>query len=143
MCFRNRVIANADYFVSKWAPVVLRFFQLFVGDPALAEALTTETFVEHIRNLGVTDDYETAVLLMRQALANGVSTVKPGAQSLDDRLVKALLALEPTQRAAIVLFRGLSLDLRTVAEITGIDSRHLRRVLVDALNELHRRLRAK
>ena len=111
MCFKKRVIANADHFVSKWAPVVLRFFQLFVGDPALAEALTTETFVEHIRNLGVTDDYETAVLLMRQALANGVSAVKPGAQS-NDRLVNALLALEPTQRAAIVLFRGLSLDLR-------------------------------
>ena len=40
--------ADADSFSTKWGPLVLRFFQLFVGDQALAESLTMDTLAEHV-----------------------------------------------------------------------------------------------
>lgn len=69
MYFKRRVIADADHFSLKWAPVLLRFFQLFVGIQSVAETLTIETLAEHIRNSGTTSDEDTEV---RRACVNAV-----------------------------------------------------------------------
>lgn len=133
MFFKKRVIADADPFSSKWAPVVLRFFQLFIGDQPVAEALTIDTLAEHIRASGAGSD--AAVPLLRRAFLKGVVTDAAPSQQADP-VVRAVTQLEPNKRAVIVLFRGLSLDLTTVGAITGMDIGRVRHLCVDALEEL-------
>ncbi|MDT8068967.1 MAG: hypothetical protein ROO76_12460 [Terriglobia bacterium] len=139
MFTKKRVIADAGHFSSEWAPVVLRFFQLFVGDQATAEALTIDTLAEHVRNSGVDSDGDVVVPLLRRALTKGVASAPLNPRSTDP-LVLAITRVEPMRRAVIVLFRGLSLDLDVVAKITGQDRIHARRTCAEALEELHQRL---
>ena len=139
MFTKKRVIADAGHFSSEWAPVVLRFFQLFVGDEPTAEALTIDTLAEHVRNSGVNSDGDVVVPLLRRALAKGVASGAPKSQSTDP-LVLAITQIEPMRRAVIVLFRGLSMDLDVVAKITGQDKHRARRSCAEALEELHQRL---
>lgn len=139
MFSKKRVIADAGHFTSKWAPVVLRFFQLFVGDQPTAEALTIDTLAEHLQLSGVNLDGKIAVPLLRRALAKGVASNPVNPQSAD-RLVLAITQVEPMRRAVIVLFRGLSLDLDTVAKITGQDRNGVKRTCAEALDKLHQRL---
>lgn len=139
MFSQKRVIADAGYFSSRWAPVVLRFFQLYVGDQPTAEALTIDTLAEHVR---LSDDAlpnAIVVRLLRRALAKAISVNTSNTQSADP-LVSAIIQVEPMRRATIVLFRGLSLDLDIVAKIIGQDRTRTRRICIDALEELHRRL---
>ena len=136
MFFKKRVIADADPFSSKWAPVVLRFFQLFIGDQSVAEALTIETLAEHVRASGAISDGEAAVPLLRRALLKAVDANTAASQHADP-VVRAVTQLEPTRRAVIVLFRGLSLDLVTVGQITGLEKVRVRRLCGEALEELH------
>lgn len=138
MIFKKRVIADAGYFSSKWAPVVLRFFQLFVGNQAMAEALAIDTLTEHFRESGAAPDGDITVPLLRRALAK--ASANPVTFQSSDPLVRAVTQVEPTRRAVIVLFRGLSLELNTVAQIIGLDSDRIRGVAAAALEELHQRL---
>ena len=130
---KKRVIEDAGHFSSKWAPVVLRFFQLFIGDQPAAEALTIDTLAEYIRAPGADDD--ASVRLLRQAFMKAVAA-KTAPGQLADPVVRAVTQLEPNKRAVIVLLRGLSLDLVTVGKITGLDQIRVRRLFVDALEEL-------
>lgn len=141
MFSKKRVITDADYFSSKWAPVVLRFFQLFVGDQPVAEALTIDTLAEHIRASGTVSDSEAVVPLLRRAFRKAQAANSVPAQ-LSDPVIRAVTQLEPTRRAVIVLFRGLSLDLITVGQITGLDKARVRSLCVDALDELRGLLRS-
>jgi DNA-directed RNA polymerase specialized sigma24 family protein len=135
MFFKERVIADAEHFSSKWAPVVLRFFQLFIGDQPVAEALAIDTLAEHIRASGAISDSEAAVPLLHRAFLKAVAT-NTAASQFADPIVRAVTQLEPTRRAVIVLFRGLSLDLVTIGKITGLDKVRVRRLCVEALEEL-------
>lgn len=139
MFTKKRVIADAGHFSSEWAPVVLRFFQLFVGDQPTAEALTIDTLAEHVRYSAVDSEGDVVVPLLRRALTKGVASGPLKSQSTDP-LVLAITRIEPMRRAVIVLFRGLSLDLDVVAKITGQDRHRVRRSCAEALEELHQRL---
>jgi hypothetical protein len=130
---KKRVIEDAGHFSSKWAPVVLRFFQLFIGDQPAAEALTIDTLAEYIRAPGADDN--ASVRLLRQAFMKAVAA-KTVPSQLADPVVRAVTQLEPNKRAVIVLLRGLSMDLVTVGQITGLDQVRVRRLFVDALEEL-------
>lgn len=138
MFSKKRVIADASHFSSKWAPVVLRFFQLFVGNQSIAEALAIDTLTEHVRESGAAPEGDVTVPLLRRALAK--ASANPVTIQSSDPLVRAVTQVEPTRRAVIVLFRGLSLELNTVAQITGLDRDRTRRVAAAALEELHQRL---
>lgn len=133
MFFKKRVIADADPFSSKWAPVVLRFFQLYIGDEPVAEALTIDTLAEHIRASSA--DTDAAVPLLRRAYLKAVATDAAPSQQADP-VVRAVTQLKPNKRAVIVLFRGLSLDVVTVGAITGLNIGQVRHLCVDALEEL-------
>ena len=135
MFSKKRVIADAGLFSSKWAPVVLRFFQLFIGNQAVAEALTIDTLAEHIRASTIESDLDATVPLLRRAVLKAARTNTTASQQADP-VVRAVTQLEPKKRAVIVLFRGLSLDLVTVGQITGMDNARVRRLCVDALVEL-------
>lgn len=136
---KRRVAANVESFSSKWAPVVLRFFQLFVGDQALAESLAIDTLAEHVRERAPALDKDEGTGLLRRALKNGTTAV--GASSkLADPVVQAVTSLPTRQRAIVVLFRGLSLDLSAVAKVVGLDPADAKRICLDAFCELHRHL---
>lgn len=135
MSSKKRVIADAGHFSSKWAPDVLRFFQLFIGDQPVAEALTIDTLIEHFRASGACLDSEAAVPLLRRALLKAIDANTASSQHADP-VIRAVTQLEPNKRAVIILFRGLSLDLATVGQITGLDRVHVRRLCFEALQEL-------
>lgn len=135
MFSKRRVIVDAARFSSKWAPILLRFFTLFIGNQPAAEALTIDTLAEHIRAVGTTSGSEDTVRLLRRALLKAVATDATPSQ-LSDPFVRALSQLEPTKRAMLVLFRGLSLDLATVGQITRLEKVQVRRLCFDALKEL-------
>jgi hypothetical protein len=139
MLTNRRDFAGAGSFSLKWAPVVLRFFQLFVGDQPTAEVLTIDTLADHAHHSGPGSESEVAIPLLRRALAKALAT-KPLSTQSADPLVRAVTQLEPMRRAAIVLHRGLSLDIDVVARITGRDRDGTRRICVEALKELHLRL---
>jgi hypothetical protein len=139
MFMKKRVIADADHFSLKWSPVLLRFFQLFVGNQSVAEALTIETLAEHIRTTGTKVDDQTVVLLLRRAAVNGIAA-QPGPTCTEDPLVKALTQLAPMERAAVVLLRGLSLGVEQTSEILKVLPSETRRLFVVGLSELNRLL---
>lgn len=135
MFFKKRVIADAEQFSLNSAPTVLRFFQMFVGDQAAAEALTIDTLAEHIHGSGTSSNPDARIPLLRRALQKAVAAhVLPS--RITDPVIRAVTQLEPRRRAVIVLFRGLSLDMATIGEITGLDQGQLRRLCFDALEEL-------
>lgn len=136
---KRQVPTNTEAFSSKWAPVVLRFFQLFVGDQALAESLAIDTLAEHMPKRAPTVDKEEGVVLLRRALKNGTTAVD-GATKSTDPVVQAVTSLPARQRAIVVLFRGLSLDLPTVAKVVGLDPADAKRICFDAFCEFHRLL---
>ena len=136
---KRPVAANAESFSSKWAPVVLRFFQLFVGDYVLAESLAIDTLAEHMRDRAPVFGTDEGIVLLRRALKNGVTAVGL-ATTLTDPVVQAVTSLPPRQRAIVILFCGLSLDLPTVANVVDLERADVKRTCLDAFCELHRRL---
>lgn len=139
MFTKRRVIADADHFSFKWSPVLLRFFQLFVGSQSVAETLIIDTLAEHIRATGTKVDDQTVVSLMRRALANGIAA-QPGPTCTKDQLIRALTQLGHMQRAAVVLVRGLSLSVERTSEILKVPPSETRRLFVVGLSELNRLL---
>jgi DNA-directed RNA polymerase specialized sigma24 family protein len=136
---KRRVAANAESFSSKWAPVILRFFQLFVGDYELAESLAIDTLTEHMRDRAAVLGTDEGITLLRRALKNGVTAVG-AATKLTDPVVQAVTSLPARQRAIVILFRGLSLDLPTVANVVDLERADVKRICLDALCEIHRHL---
>jgi hypothetical protein len=134
-----RIAANAEPLLSKWAPVVLRFFQLFVGDQALAESLAIDTLAEHLRERAPVPENDERVALLRRALKNGL-TAASASTKLTDPILQAVTSLPARPRAVVILFRGLSLDLSTVAKVVGMDRVDVKRICLDALCDLHLQL---
>jgi len=115
---------------------VLRFFHLFVGEQSLAESLAIDTIAEHICAFG---EKQNCVQLLRRTVAKGIG-VAVVSNRAPDPLVRAVTALEPSRRAVVVLFCGLSLDLGTVARITGLSEKQVSGKFAVALVELQRRV---
>lgn len=135
MLFKKRVIADAEQFSLNWSPVVLRFFQMFIGDQTVAEALTIDTLIEHVHGSVTSSNNDALVPLLRRALQKAAAAnVLP--DRITDPVLRAVIQLEPARRAVIVLFRGLSLDLTTISQITGFDQGQVRRFCIEALEEL-------
>jgi hypothetical protein len=103
----------------EWARRLLRLFHLYNGDLAIAESLTVQTLAERAGS-GRVPSKIGFVDLLRRALtkpANALAHVHLSA----DPVVRAVSALPTDQRAAIVLFHGLSCDLETVASVAQRD----------------------
>jgi DNA-directed RNA polymerase specialized sigma24 family protein len=139
---KKSVIADTDPFSSKWAPLVLRFFQLFVGDQALAESLTIDTLAEHVRESSALLNDDSDLALLRRAVEKAIAS-RGAAINTPDQVLRAITSLPTTQRTVVALFRGLSLDLRTVAQVVGLPPEDVRQICLDAFSELHRLLSAK
>ena len=138
MFTKRRVTADADHFSLKWAPVLLRFFQLFVGNQSVAETLTIDTLAEYVRTASTRIDDQTGVLLLRRAVMNGI--IAPSDPTCTDPLVRATTQLGPMERAAVVLHRGLSFGIEKTAEILKVHPSEGRRLCVSGLSELSRLL---
>lgn len=139
MFTKRRVTADADHFSWKWSPVLLRFFQLFVGNQSVAETLTIDTLAEHVRTSSTRIDDQTVVLLLRRAVMNGI--IAPSDPTCTkDPLVRATTQLGPMERAAVILHRGLSLGIEKTAEILKVHPSEARRLCVSGLSELNRLL---
>lgn len=137
---KKRVIADADQSLLHWSAVLLRFFQMFIGDQTAAEALTIETVAEHSRQRSPSGD-EIEVSLLRKALTKALRT-SILATEVSDPVIKALIRLEPSKRAAIVLWRGLSLDFETAGQVLGLDKNRVRNLCNQGLEELRMHLAA-
>lgn len=134
MLSKKRVSAHADQSVSSWAPIVLRFFQMFIGDQAQAERLAIETLTEFEGSVA-TSEKDPRVALLRVALRKAATeTGLP--ERISDPVVKALAQLEPKKRTAIVLLRGLSLDVATIGQMMGIGQIEVRSLCMSAMEQL-------
>jgi hypothetical protein len=89
-----------------WAPRLLRFFQLLIGDQAAAERLTIETLVEGAALGSVRLSIGMPVALVRCALKKAAAAPEQSVP-IEDKLVRAVSSLPHSQRVVLVLFRGL------------------------------------
>src|SRR5690242_15594903 len=117
MRIRSHIAAEAEPFAAEWAPKLLRLFHLYIGDHVAAEALTIETMSEHSNSR--LRRRVSPIELLQAALAKAAKTTV--AATSEEPVVRAVSSLPPDQRAAIVLFRGLMLDVETVAIIMRHD----------------------
>ena len=124
---------------SDWAPRLLRFFQLFLGEQAAAEQHTIETLVEGAALGGVRLSIGMPAALVRSAGEKAGVAPEPGATPQDD-LVRAVRSLPLSQKTVVLLFRGLGLSLEEVAAISSISVRQARRLCADGLLAIHRSL---
>jgi hypothetical protein len=93
-----------------WAPQLLRFFQLLIGDQTAAERLTIDTVVEGAALAGVRLANGMSSALVHCAVMKASSATESTAP-LEDKLVRAVKSLPFSQRLVVVLFRGLGLPL--------------------------------
>ena len=131
MKFRSGTSADADAFSAEWAPKLLRFFHLYTGDQKAAESLTIETLVEQTGSR-LLPSSDIPVALLRRAVAK-MRSVSPTERVSADRVVHAVSSLPPEQKVAIVLFRGLSLELPVVARILHLELGEVKRLCASAL----------
>jgi hypothetical protein len=130
MRIRSLIAADSEPFVSEWAPKLLRLFHLYLGDQATAESLTIEVLAEAGEGRLLPSDLPNA--LLRRALLKAVKAPVPERVSADP-VVRAVTSLPPDQRAAIVLFRGLRLDLERVAIIMRRDIASVKHLCTQAV----------
>jgi hypothetical protein len=119
-----------------WAPQLLRFFQLLIGDQTAAERLTIDTVVEGAALAGVRLANGMSSALVHCAVMKASSATESTAP-LEDKLVRAVKSLPFSQRLVVVLFRGLGLPLEEVATLAGISVRQARRLCADGLVAIH------
>ena len=139
MQLSNSSASSEALLYSDWAPRLLRFFQLVVGEQAAAEQLTIETLVEGAALGGVSLSIGMPAALVRSAVER--TGAAPGPRvAPQDGLVRAVQSLPPSQRVVVVLFRALGLPLEEVAAISSISVRQARRLCADGLLAIHRSL---
>ena len=120
---------------SGWAFKVLRLFQLYTGDQETAEALTINAFAESVRLGEAPVDDGMPLHLLRRACATAEEATTSGVSSTDP-LVRSLAALTADQRRALVLFRGVGLEIPAIARVMGADPIKVKRLCIDALLRL-------
>ena len=123
----------------EWAPKVLRLFQLCLGNQVMAESLTIDTLAEAVRQREAITPNGIPVGLLRRALAKA-EQARTVAVAADDPVVRAVAALPSPERAAVVLFRGIALDLDTVALVMRLDVRTVKRLCTNAILSVQRSL---
>jgi hypothetical protein len=124
---------------SDLAPRLLRFFQLLIGEQALAERLAIETLVEGTALGGAGLSNGMSVALVQCAVKKARAATGSSAPS-PDKLVRAVRSLPLSQRVAVVLFRGLGLPLDEVATVTATSVRQARRLCAEGLLAIHQSL---
>jgi DNA-directed RNA polymerase specialized sigma24 family protein len=128
------VAPDTQFLLSRWVPLLLRFFHLLTGAPELAESLTIETLVEHLKSPSLkTRDNTVAVLRCALTVLHRVAA--PASRSTDP-LVHSLLELSPEQRTVVVLVGAFSLSVPRVSEITGLQNREVKHICQEALRNL-------
>lgn len=121
---------------SEFAPQLLRFFHLFVGEPAAAESLTIDTLAEYGPADGACVASGLPVALLRCAVKKAVHAPEPNTVS-EDCIVRAVRSLPVPQRTVVVLFRGLGLSLYEVGDVTGISLAEVKRLCAQGLLGVH------
>ena len=101
----------------EWAPRLLRFFQLFVGDQAMAEALTLQV-LEESRLIGRSRTEKVPIGLLRRAALRAGQAPEPSTIARD-QIIRAVTALPHSERMVIALFRGTNLSLEEVAMVVS------------------------
>lgn len=123
---------NAD----EWAPRVLRLFQFYLGDQQTAESLTIDTFAEAVRARDAVTPGGIPVGLLRRAVAKAERAKNGTVQG--DPLHRAVSGLAPSERAALVLFRGIGLNLETVSGVMSIELPKLKALITEAVLSVQR-----
>ena len=102
----------------EWAPMVLRFCRLFLGNWDLAEEATKRAFAHFLRERGATPQ-GTPVPLLTCAFreSRSLSTRVP---NLPHPLEAAILRLDEMVRGVFILHTALSIQMPWVASIVGI-----------------------
>lgn len=156
-----------EQIVRRYQKPVINLIARIVGDHALAEDLAQETFVKTFRNLSAFDTtrrfsswifriaHHTAIDALRRRRGSDVSiddaapeealSQPPGPdpverESLGRALDRALRALRPEQRAAIVLRYEEGLPYEDIAQIMGVAEATARTHVHRGRKELARRL---
>lgn len=134
----SAVERTAEYL--EFAPKLLRFFYLFLGEQVAAESLTLET-------LTACPDFRGSRIggmplsLLECALTSATGTPDPDTV-LADCVVRALRSLPRSQRAVVVLFRGLGLGLDEVSVLMDMSLADAKRTCAEGLVAVHRFLTA-
>ena len=120
----------------EWAPKVLRLFQFYLGDQQTAESLTIDTFAEAVRSRDAVTPGGIPVGLLRRAVTKAERAKNGAVQS--DPLLLAVSALTPSERAALVLFRGVGLNLEAISAVTSIELSKLKALITNAVLSVQR-----
>jgi hypothetical protein len=123
-------------FARIWSPRLMRFYYLLCANQRFAESFTIETLVE----IAKADRWKTPWAVARLGLAKATSITVSSATD-DDRVACVVASMPRKQGCVIALVRGMGLSVAEVAEVTRVSISEARRVLAEALLELHRSLR--
>ena len=124
---------------ARWAPQILRFCHLFLGDENMAEKATAGAFVRFFSTGKQRTSEGVPVALLRLAFQIASQFPTAPAQNLDP-LRAAILQLTPTERAVFIL-RGVLLVQRPwVAAILGTSAENANQFWAKALIEIRESL---
>lgn len=122
----------------QWAPTVLRFCELFLGDRHLAEEATIRAFTHSLREQAAVPE-RTPVRLLTCAFREGRS-LSTRVSNPPHPLEAAILLLDEVERGVFILHSALSIQLPWVAAIVGISHDEATHAWAKALIEVRNSL---
>ena len=132
-------LAEAEAAYARWASMVLRFCELFLGDSGLAEQVTTESFVRFLQGGQRAESNGVPASLVSVAFRVASQSPKRNGEQLE-ALRAAIVGLDAMPRAAFILHGVLSVQLPWVAAILGIPSREAAELWTKALVAIREQL---
>lgn len=123
---------------ARWAPMVLRFCELFLGEKNAALNATAETFVRFFHDgESATEGIPVALLDLAFRMASPIHT---GQRENLEPLRAAILHLDDVSRAVLILHGAMSLQMPWVAAILNIPAGRANQIWAKSLVEVRARL---
>ncbi len=132
-------LAEAKALYTRWAPMVLRFCKLFLGDDSLAEQAAIEILVRFFKSGHRAEENGVPVGLLSLAFRVASQSFSANRESLEP-LHAAVLDLDPTRRAVFILHGAMSVQLPWIAAILGLSLAQITGLWAKALLQIRDRL---
>lgn len=140
ICLGHKKISveEAKALYARWASIVLRYCELFMGEKTLAEHATTETFVRFFQGGGgATEGIPVPLLDVAFRVVSQSLTVKR--EDLEP-LRAAIVHLDACPRAVFILHGVMSMQMPWVAAILDVPPEQATQLWFEALVEIRERL---
>ena len=133
---KQRHEIELQQFYRLWAPHVMSFCRLYMGDSEMAEKAVAQTFLKYFRSELPLHCDRVPTALMSIAVEESDCAGDGGGADVDSGFEWAVLALPPQERAVFILHGMLGLQLPRVAAVTRLSFAAASQLWVRALLQL-------